>query len=192
MRTLPGFRINMRSSPQPLKRSASGRPPKFDEPSRPVTVTLPESVLVGLGQVHQDRGRAIKLVTERALSHTTQAIPLVEIVKVKENTGVIIIGPSRVLDRIPFLHLVEVSPGRFLLAMDPGNDYKNLELAVRDLFDSLEADEERERELLHRLLDQIRELRQTERMSMAEILFVSLKPKRIRLKAELPISPPSL
>ena len=131
-------------------------------------------------------------MTERALSHTTQAIPLVEIVKVKENTGVIIIGPSRVLDRIPFLHLVEVSPGRFLLAMDPGNDYKNLELAVRDLFDSLEADEERERELLHRLLDQIRELRQTERMSMAEILFVSLKPKRIRLKAELPISPPSL
>jgi hypothetical protein len=78
------------------------------------------------------------------------------------------------LRRIPFLHLVQVAPARFMLALAPGNDFKALELALRDVLDDVPQDDERERELIVTLLDKVRSLRKSKRVSMAEILIVNM------------------
>lgn len=160
-----------------MPKNSGGRPPKFDEPSRPVTLTLPDSTLEGLKLIDSDRSQAIVKLTQAALRQGRSDQPLVEIVEMAANTGLIVTGPSPSLRRIPFLHLVEVAPARFVMAMDPGNDFMTLEIAIRDSLDDVPKEDVRERELLTQLLDNIKTLRKGERVRMAEILFVKLGGK---------------
>lgn len=159
------------------RKGTGGRPPKYAGPSRPVTLTLPESTLEGLKHIHPDRGQAIVKLTEAALRSSPSEQSQVEIVRTADATGVLLVGPSQALRRIPFLHLLEVSPGRFLLAMEPGNDFRTLELALRDVAEDVPSDDVRERNLIEDLLVQINQLRKTARMRMAEIVFVELSQK---------------
>ena len=155
------------------RKPAGGRPAKFAEPSRPVTVTLPERTLRDLEVIGPDRGQAIVRLVDGALASEGKR-PRVEVARTGSHTGLIVVGPSPGLRKIPFLHLVEISPARFLLALEPGNDFRTLELAVRDTLDDTEPAQENERSLLSELLEQIQKLRKTARVSMAEILFVRL------------------
>ena len=156
------------------RKGVGGRPPKFAEPSRPITLTLPESTLEGLRLIDEDRGQAIVKLTQQAMRGGDAAQPQVEIMEMAANIGVLIIGPSAALRRIPFLHLVEVAPARFLLALDPGNDFKNLEIAIHDVMEDVPEDDVRERALIAQLLQHIRNVRKNSRVRMAEILFVNI------------------
>lgn len=135
-------------------------------------MTLPEATINGLSRIDADRGRAIVKLTEAALGQGCSARPQVELVDMMEKARLIVVGASRSLKSIPFLHTVEVAPGRYLLAMAPGHDFKSLELAIRDILDDMPDTEEQERALLKDLLSNIRDLRQTDRVSMAEILII--------------------
>lgn len=157
------------------KKNPGGRPRKFREPSRPITVTLPDSVLRQLHSIDPDRAQAIAKVTRATVRADKNSAELVEIAEMMSNTGLIVIGPSQALRKIPFLHLIEVAPARYLLALDSGNDFKNLELAINDVMDELPEEEAHERELITQLIAHIRRLRKSNRVSMAEILFVNLK-----------------
>ena len=159
------------------KRNSGGRPPKFTEPSRPITLTLPESTLRDLQHIDRDRSHAIVKLTKTALHRNGAAQPMVEIVEMAADTGLVVIGPSQALRQIPFLHLIEVAPARYLLALDPGHDFRTLEIAINDVLDDVPEREKRERELVVQLLEHIRKLRKTERVRMAEILFVKLNGK---------------
>ena len=170
--------LPMTATQNPRRKIAGGRPPKFQEPSRPVTVTLPESTLEGLRQINPDRAQAIAKATAGTLSQRKGSRPLVEIVDVAAKTGLLIIGPCEPLRRIPFLHLVEVAPSRFLLAVDPGNDFKNLEIAIHDVLEEISKDKTRERNLIQLLLANIKTMRKSERGSMAKILLISTGSQR--------------
>ena len=165
---------------RPSQKGAGGRPPKYDEPSRPITVTLPESTLDGLLRVDADRGQAIVKLTRHALRQDQESSPQVEIVQMAANTGLLIVGPSVALRRIPFLHLIEVAPSRFLLALEPGNDFKSLEIAIQDVLEEIPDNDVGERNLIVELLNHIKHLRKSERVSTAEILFVQLDGKGTR------------
>lgn len=156
------------------KKSLGGRPPKYQEASRPITVTLPDSTLEGLRQIHPDRGQAIVKLTRKLLSEGTAYPPLVEVVKMTENSGLVVIGPSEALRHIPFIHLVEVAPARYLIALESGNDFKNLEIAVHDILEDITESNKRERQLLQLLLENIKRFRKSERFSIAEILLIDL------------------
>lgn len=134
------------------RQPSGGRPRKFGEPSRPVTVTLPESTLQALAEVDPDRATAIVRLAGGAGNTPKASTRLARIVDIGKGRSVIIVASSRCLKKIPFLHLIETSPGEFLLALQSGHDFKNLELAVRDELDELPASEERERALLSALL----------------------------------------
>ena len=138
-------------------------------------MTLPGKNPAALQDVDPDRGHAIVKLAQRASRNGRPARPAVEIVKVTSNKGLIVIGPCNALRQIPFLHLVEIASGRFLLALDPTNDFNTLEIAVNDVLDDMPAGEEPERKLIVQLLEHIKNLRKSERVSMAKILFVSLE-----------------
>ena len=153
-------------------KKSGGRPRKFAESSRPITLTLPESTLRDLQHIDPDRSQAIVKLTKSALHTNGAAKPLVEVSKISAETGLIVIGPSTALRTIPFLHLVEVAPARFLLALDVGHDFKSLEIAISDLLDDVPQTDKREHELIVELLQHIKALRKAHRMSTAEIVFV--------------------
>jgi hypothetical protein len=147
-----------------------GRPPKFQEPRRPITVTLPETTLARLAACDPDRAKAIVKVTNAALSPTGRKP--IELVEVMPGLSIIIVGPSRYLQKIRWLRLIEVAPSRFLLTIPTGTVVDSLELAVVDMVQNLKPSEEWEKSLLEALRDLMRHVRLAGKVSKAEILFV--------------------
>jgi hypothetical protein len=161
------------------KRISSGRPPKFEEPRRPITVTLPERTLRQLAIIHADRAQAIVKVTEAAIGLKSRNRSLVDVVEAYPGQAVIIIGPSKRLREIDFLKLVEIAPARFLLAISAGTTMELLEVAVGDLLEHLASEDSYEHKLLSELHRVLRHRRRQQEVTKAEILLIrtSKQPK---------------
>ena len=153
----------------------AGRPPKFDEPSIPITVTLPFRILQQLEKVDSDRGKAIVKCVEGFAEKNLSDEKRVEIIKISEEAGLIVIGRCRCLESISWLRLVEIAPARFLLSILPGTDVALLEVAIMDLIENQAANDEYEKGLLEELRRCISHHRRQEIVTKGEILFVDLK-----------------
>lgn len=152
------------------KSQTKGRPPKFDEPRRPITVTLPESTLARIAALDADRAKAIVKLTDAAIpTHPRQNS--VELIEVAPGLSLIIVGPSQRLREIKWLRMIEVAPTRFLLTIPSGTPIDSLELAIGDLVDETPAEESEYPSLL-KLRDLIRKLRRRGDISKGEMLFV--------------------
>ncbi len=149
-----------------------GRPPKFDEKRKAVTVTLPERVLRQLESVDGDRARAITKVTQSAVGKRgDKDHDLVDLVEVARGQSVIVVGQCRSLREIPWLQMVEIAPARNLLIIPSGTPVESLEVAILDLIENLQEPESHERPLLEELRRQLSGLRRNRRISKAEIIF---------------------
>jgi len=152
-----------------------GRPPKFRESRRPVTVTLPESTLARLAAINPDRARAIVKAVGVGVPPDAKHQKQVELVEVAPGVGIIVVGPSRYLKRIKWLRLVEIAPMRYLLTIPSGTAVDSLELAVVDLLGNVESLDEWERSILENLRDLMRTLRLGDKLYKAELLFIDTK-----------------
>ena len=159
------------------KRKSSGRPPKFKEARRPITVTLPERTLEQLAAINPDRARAIVKATTLAVGFKETDRPLVEVVDVRPGEAVIIVGPSKKLREIEWLRMVELAPARHLLVIPSGTAVASLEVAVEDLIDGLAPEETYERELLSELHRILRLRRRQQDVSKAEILLIRMNSR---------------
>ena len=155
-----------------MAKKTVGRPPKFSEPSRPVTVTLPERVLEKLQMINSDRGMAITKAVDALVSESSLQQPTLEIVQVCDGQGLIVIGYSKALSQMPGVQLVEISPVRYLVSLPPGCSADSFELALIDLIDHLPASQASEANLLQKLREILKGIRRKQGMRKAEILFV--------------------
>lgn len=158
-------------------KNRGGRPKKFHEASRPITVTLPDRTLARLHAIDRDRARAIVKAVDAAGGAEGGPSNSVEVVEVEKGVGIILVGPSLSLRRIPGLRLVEVAPMRYLVSLPTGMAVDSLEIAILDLIENLQPEEEGERAPLNHLRDLIRHLRRAQHVSKAEILFVRTRPR---------------
>jgi hypothetical protein len=160
-------------------RSAGGRPPKFDEPRRPVTLTLPERTLARLTAINADRATAIVKLVDSVLP-PANGHSLVDVVEVAPGAAIILVAPSRYLRRIPWLRLAELSPGRHLVTILPGTPIDSLEVAILDLLESLPASEDYERKILNELRNLIGTGRREQKITKYEMLYVRPAPSHRR------------
>jgi hypothetical protein len=152
-----------------------GRPHKFREPGRPVTVTLPERTLARLAQIDSDRARAIVKATDATI-HSGEERNLPELVEVAPGTSVILVGPSRCLQGIEWLRLMEIAPARYLLTIPSGTPVDSLELALVDLLESAAPEDPWERSVLQRLRNLMGTLRRGSELLKAEVLLIQKQP----------------
>src|SRR5215467_1428634 len=152
-----------------------GRPPKFSESRRPVTVTLPEATLARLAAINPDRAQAIVKPVGSAVPLDAKSQKQVEVVQVAPGVEIILVGPSQYLKRIKWLRLVEIAPMRYLLTIPSGTAVDSLELAIIDLLEKVKSLEEWERSLLEQLRDLMRTLRGEDKVYKAELLFIDTK-----------------
>jgi hypothetical protein len=157
----------------PTIRNSGGRPPKFGEKRRPVTMTLPIRILEDLAKIDPDRAKAVVKATEAVFGGVTVGLKPVDLVEVAPGESLIVIGPCRPLKQISWLKLIEIVPTRFLLTIPPGTPIEALEVALRDLLhhpdlgpDTLEST------VLGELIDLIGHHRRQMRLSKAEVLII--------------------
>lgn len=157
-----------------IKRTA-GRPPKFMEERRPVTVTLPVRVLEILATVDPDRARAIAKLAEEA-GRSAAGRSHVEIVEVAPHRGLIVVSDSAALRKIEGLRLIEIAPARFLITVKASMSVELLEVQLQDMIE--EAKEAKfepgEIALLLELLRHIRHQRRSKTVSKEELLVISI------------------
>ena len=167
--------MNQTPNEQPARHSCGGRPRKFSEASRPVTVTLPERTLKLLESVDADRALAIAKAADAATVAPDSKDKPVSLLKIDNNTAIIVVGPSTCLRTISWLRLVEIAPARYLLSIPTGTPPERLELAIMDLLSGLAANNDYERDLLETLRGQFARLRTKRSMTKSEIILVDVR-----------------
>ena len=147
----------MKAQPEHAKR---GRPPKFGRRGQVIAVTLPEEVVRGLRKLHEDLGWAIVTLFEKspkALAATRRAHEDAELVTVGGRRSLIVVNKT-LFNNLQGVNIMPLHGDRAFLALQPGRDMSDLELAVIDRLTS-PALAPRERQALVRLRTLLRKWR---------------------------------
>ena len=159
-----------------MKKSTSprsgGRPRKFDEPSHRITVTLPKRTLQDMETISPDRAQAIVKAMDATMGARPGTAKPVDVVEMIPGHGLIVVGPSASLSRIPWLSMVEIAPARYLLVVPSGTAVEVLEVAISDAVEHLPPAEKRERSMLENLRKLISGIRRSSTVTKAELLIV--------------------
>jgi hypothetical protein len=152
-------------------RSRRGRPRKFPGPSRSVTLTLPEDVIDALESVDQDLSRAVVRVAQPEMAKRPHAPA--ELASFG-GRSVIVVNPTRTLEKKTGVFLVPLSDGRALIAFDEPLSVARLELLLRDALDAhdLSDDDVQIFEAIGRLL---KDARQSESVSLTQRHIIVLE-----------------
>jgi hypothetical protein len=152
--------------------SLGGRPRKFTEPSRVITITLPCRTLELLDSLGPDRARAIVKCVDAVAGVDHGVGQLVTLVPIATGANLILTRPSKYLNQVENLRMIEVSPGRYLLSLRPGTSPSSLEVILSDLLETIPASEVNERQTLQKVMSLLRQSRRTKSTSKEEILLV--------------------
>ena len=106
-----------------------GRPRKFTAPARPVTLTLPDHVIDALTALDPDLGRAIVRLAQPLLADRPH--PPAELTTFGRHS-VIVVNPSRSLERRTGIELLHLPDGRALISFDQPMTIAGLELLIED------------------------------------------------------------
>lgn len=160
--------------PVPPAAGKGGRPPKFAEPSRPVTVTLPLRVLDRLGEIDSDRAKAIVAAVDAfgGAAATDGGTAPVRELPVNRNEALLSVADNRFLRSIPWLTLVPIGPDRHLLSLRQDIPIEKLEVTIGDLIDTASDATEGELALLRQLLERLRTPRRNRAVRSESILVI--------------------
>jgi hypothetical protein len=109
-----------------------GRPRKFVGPSRAVTLTLPDYVIEALTALDPDLSRAVVRLAQPELAK--QPHPPAELVRFGQS-AVIVVNPTRTLERQTGVNLVPLPDGRALISFDAPFTAAEFELMIADALD---------------------------------------------------------
>ena len=115
-------------------RAKRGRPPKFGRRGQVIAVTLPEEVVRGLRKIDEDLGWAIVTLFEKTPSRrpaARQPHEDAELVKVAGRRSLIVVNRD-LFNHLPGVTIMPLHGDRAFLALQPGRDMSDLELAVID------------------------------------------------------------
>ena len=153
------------------RKSTTGRPPKFDEASTPVTVTLPLRTLEALRSIDRDRARAIVKCVDAASGGPPAPVGI-EIINAFGPFSLIVVPPCPSLGKLAGLRLVEIAPDRFLLVTVGDYSTQDLELDLHDLMEKQPPEDEAERALLDELRHMLARHRRQESITGGKILLI--------------------
>lgn len=122
--------------------SRPGRPPKFGRPARLVALTLPFDTIAVLKQINPDIARAIVTLTEKESSPIGEADArqdMLELVQLTNREALIIVN-RQLVSSIVGVSLLPLDDQRAFLALNPGQGFADLEVAVQDSLDENEME----------------------------------------------------
>jgi len=151
-----------------------GRPRKFTVPARPVTLTLPEHVIRALGAIDGDLSRAVVRLAQPEVAK--QPHPPAELATFGPRS-VIVVNPTRTLERHPGVMLVHLPDGRALISFDQSITLAGLELMIADALED-RALPRGDREVLDAVAQILRTARRSPYTTLAQRNIIVVETKR--------------
>ncbi|MEO7274226.1 MAG: hypothetical protein ABIX28_06865 [Vicinamibacterales bacterium] len=151
-----------------------GRPRKFPGPSRAVTLTLPVPVIDALSAIDADISRAVVRVAQPELSRRRRAPAELAVFG---RRSVIVITPSRTLERRMGVELVPLPDGRALISFDRSVTPASLELRITDALDGDQLNAG-DREIFRAIADILRTARRSADVMLKQPNIIMLEARR--------------
>ena len=168
--------------PVPATTRPPGRPPKFGRPSRLVALTLPIDTIATLRQIDSDLARAIVAMTEKRSSAPEELDPPadVELVQLTSRESLIVVNRQLVV-ALAGVAALPLDERRAFLALQPGQGFADLEVAVQDALDEDRLDP-CQREALQVMKRQLRQWRRdpAQRFEARSIVVGTRQPQRAK------------
>jgi hypothetical protein len=156
------------------ERRRRGRPRKFAAPSRAVTLTLPVHVIDALGALDADLSRAIvRLAPSRTARPPRRPAELA----VFGRSAVIVVNPTKTLEKRIGVHLVPLPDGRALLSFDRAVTTAAIELTVADALDD-EALRPNDRAIFQAIAEILRTARRSKDVTLRQRSIIVLEASR--------------
>ena len=149
-----------------------GRPAKCDEPSRPVTLTLPERILERLADIDADRAKAIVKAVDAVLGEAKPHAEVVRELRLNDEEALLTVADNSLLRSIPWLTMIEIAPGRHLISLKDRASIEKLEVTIVDILDAHPKARPSERRTLERLLECLRTPRRNRAIRTEDILVI--------------------
>ena len=157
-----------------IRARGGGRPRKFREPSRSVTVTLPQRTLNSLRWIDADRAKAIVKAVDDAVSPLDDAGPQISVLEMAPGTGLVVVPAHQSLNTVAWIKMIQIAPARYLLAVEPGTPIEKLEVSLMDLIDDAKRSAPHEVPVLEMLRATLSRLRREDKMTRAEVLLINI------------------
>lgn len=154
-------------------RARPGRPPKFGRPSRTIALTLPEDVISALGRLDDDLARAVVRLSQPLVTDTATRAS-VELSQYHDS-AVIVVRPSKALERIPGVTLVPLPDGRALISLDESIGISEFELKLLYAINAGVNMTEQDRSIMSSIAEILKHSRQTRDISLHERSIIVLK-----------------
>ena len=155
-------------------RPRRGRPRKFAAPSRAVTLTLPDDVIGALAALDIDLSRAVAQLTQPLLAARPHAPAELAVFGKR---AVIVVHPSRRLERRVGVELVPLPDGRALIAFDQPMTIPQLELMLQDVIDGGDLPGEDQR-TFEAVVDILRTARRSQNVTLRQRNIIVLEARR--------------
>ncbi|MBA3641054.1 MAG: hypothetical protein H0W53_17675 [Acidobacteria bacterium] len=150
-----------------------------------MTLTLPEHVIETLTAGEPDLSRAIVRLTPASTKRAARPAELCHF----GSHAVILVSPTRTLEKLAGVELVPLPDGRALIAFPPSRTAADLELLLEDAVDG-PALTRADRSIFESVLEVIREARRSGEVSFVQrsiIVFETRRPPTPRKSAKSPV-----
>ena len=151
-----------------------GRPRKFTAPARPVTITLPDHVLDALSTLDPDLGRAIVRLAQPVLGERRH--PPAELATFGRHS-VIVVSPSRTLEKRTGIELIHLPDGRALISFDRSKTIPGLELVIADALDDASLPP-KDREIFEAVAGILKSARRSDNIELLQRHVIVLETRR--------------
>lgn len=158
-----------------------GRPRKFTSPSRAVTLTLPLHVIAALSAVDADLSRAVVRIAQPELARRPH--PPAELATFGRR-AVIVVNPTRTLERRTGVELVPLPDGRALISFDQPTTPAALELMIADALEDQQLPAA-DRAVFEGIVNILKGARRDGDVSLRQSNIIVLEGRRRRLKSVL-------
>lgn len=158
------------------KRSPLGRKPKFQEPSSSITITLPDRILKKISTIDTDRAKGIVKCVENTLAENKKSH--VNVLKISDKEGILTVGPCKLLNDIPHIKLIEISPLHYIISKPVGTPIETIEIALIDMIEKISAEQHEERDILMKIRNHIKMHREKDSLQTREIILLDI-PKEL-------------
>jgi hypothetical protein len=142
-----------------------------------VTITLPDDIVAAFRSVDPDLSRAIVRLAEASGSKIVPRRP-VELSHYG-HSAVIVLEPTKILERLQGVQLVPLPDGRALISLDEGTGVAEFEVRVRDTLAAGSASPD-ERTALEALGDILREARRSRSVTIRQRNIIVLESQSAR------------